>query len=340
MNLSNVEPSLLRDQLASEGVSLDLGGARVRVRSDAPGLSRAISRLYGDFPWRPPGEFHDATVAVLRVRGARRWFRPQVELVVDGECPFEPFPADTAMPLLEWGMNHALAERMGFRLLLHAGVVEKGDIGVVLPAIPGSGKSTLTAALMCRGYRLLSDEFGVVSMESGRLFPMVRPVALKNESIAVIRALSGPDAIGPEYPKTRKGTVAHLKPSAESVCRSHQQVRPSIVLFPKYSRDEVSARLESLPPETAFTKLSVNSFNYEFLGASSFDAVARIVRDSVSFRIIFSDLMAAVSLVDRLVEERQCSSRNHENGSCPPRCNQCSSRRANPNGAFGQNESG
>jgi hypothetical protein len=45
-------------------------------------------------------------------------------------------------------------------------------------------------------------------------------VALKNESIGVIRAFAPQALLGPDFPKTRKGTVAHLAASAMAVARS------------------------------------------------------------------------------------------------------------------------
>ncbi len=77
--------------------------------------------------------------------GLRALVAPQIELWVDGATPFERFPRDTPLPLLEWGINYALAARLCCYLLLHAGCVARADAGVLLPAMPGSGKSTLTA---------------------------------------------------------------------------------------------------------------------------------------------------------------------------------------------------
>ena len=58
---------------------------------------------------------------------------------------------------------------------------------MLLPAAPGSGKTTLCAGLSLRGWRLLSDEFGLIRPGTTDLVPVPRPMALKNESIDVIR---------------------------------------------------------------------------------------------------------------------------------------------------------
>lgn len=291
----------LGDTLSAQGVALSLGAARVRVRTDVAGLVPALERVYAGYPLEPATGFCDATVEVRRVDGLRRHLRPQIRLVVDAQTPFEPFPACNHLPLLEWGMNFALAERFLHAMLLHAGVVAWGGRAVVMPAIPGSGKSTLTAALMCHGFRLLSDEFGVVDLDSGELCPMVRPVALKNASIEVIARFWPSAILGPVFDKTRKGRVAHLAPSADSVAHRLRRVAPALILFPQYRRG-AALKLEHVDTLTAFGKLCVNSFNYEFLGPRSFDAVSRLVRQCDIRRLEYSDLGEAVDVIKHLVD--------------------------------------
>jgi HprK-related kinase A len=294
----------LREQLADGGLGFDLGAARVRVRSDVPQLADAVSSVYRHFPIEKPEGFFDVTIEVQRVSGLRRHFHPQIRFVVDGDAPFEPFPATVHLPLMEWGMNFALTERCLHYLLLHSGSVERDGVGIVLPAIPGSGKSTLTAALVSSGrYRLLSDEFGVLSLESGRLLPMLRPIALKNASIDVIRRRFPDAVIGPVFLATRKGDVAHVAPRPASVEARRRSVQPGIVLFPQFEAG-APARLETIDPTLAFSKLTVNSFNYELLGAPAFDLVARMVGSCTLRRLVFGNLGEAIDVIDRLVADR------------------------------------
>jgi HprK-related kinase A len=291
----------LEAMLNGQGLALDLGAARVKIRSDVPGLAFSIHLVYADYAIQDPSGFFDATIGIARVRGYRKRVRAQIELLVDGDSPFEPFPADTHLPLMEWGLNHALAERLSHFLLLHSGSLAKGDSGLLLPATPGSGKSTLTAALMCSGYRLLSDEFGVLSPETGLLNPMVRPIALKNQSIDVIRQFAPQSVIGPEFPKTRKGTVAHVSPSSPSVRLRGESAVPTTVVFPKFEAN-ADVIVEDMDPGSAFNKLALNSFNYEFLGPISFDAVTRLVSSCRFVRMTYGRLAEAIATVDELVQ--------------------------------------
>jgi HprK-related kinase A len=300
VRVADLGPQEVAARLSGRGLALDLGPVRARVRADHASLAEAIRLVYGEYSDGPIGGVFEVTASVEQVGGWRRFLRPQLNFVVDGEAPFEPFPADTHLPLLEWGLNWCIASRCNQFLLLHAGAVERGGRAVLLPAQPGSGKSTLAAALACSGFRLLSDEFGVVSLDDGLLLPLVRPIALKNESIDVIRRFAPGAVIGPSFPRTRKGTVAHLAPNRLSVDDSKVPVRPWVIVFPKFVAGE-PCTLEPVPSARAFMKLAGNAFNYDLLGPAAFDAVHGLVAESRCYRLRYGELAEAVSTVGRLL---------------------------------------
>jgi HprK-related kinase A len=302
VRIAELSAGALQRQLRQPGIVLDLGAAAIRVKSDSGSLASALRTVYADFPLTAADAFCDVSAVIRRVSGTRRYLRPQVEFEVDGHRPFEPFPADTPLPLLEWGVNWTLAERFNHCLLLHSGVVEKRGVGIVLPAVPGSGKSTLTAALVLSGYRLLSDEFGVVRFEDGTLQAMLKGAALKNESIDVIRNTFPHARLGPSFPKTRKGTVAHLAPDADSVARRHEPARPGLVLFPLYQAG-ADTTLEPMGRSQAFSKLVVNSFNYEVLGRAGFEAACRLIDACDCYRLTYSQLASAIPVIDGLIDD-------------------------------------
>jgi HprK-related kinase A len=300
VNLRDLPYDELERALAGDGVGLDFGAVRVRLRTPVRGLVGVLRTVYGAYPVGSPAGFYDISARLAPVGGVRQLFRPQVKLWIDGDSPFDPFPADTHFPLLEWGVNWAFAMRGNHHLLLHAGVVERGGRAVVLPALPASGKSTLTAALSTRGFRLLSDEFAVVRLSDAALLPIPRAVALKNESIEIIRAFAPDAVLGPEFPKTRKGRVAHLAPSAASVAGRAVAAVPALVVFPMYTPG-VTAEVEPFPKARAFTKLSVNSFNYEVLGPAGFDAVGTLISSCGCYHLRFGDLDSGVAAISHLL---------------------------------------
>lgn len=301
MRVADTSTSALAAKLGADGVGIDFGAVRARIKSTLPALPALLRTVYGSYELEPASGLFDVSVSVRRVAGLRAWLRPQIELLCDGVRDFEPFPADTPLPLLEWGTNYAIATRLYCDLLLHAGVVERGGRAVVMPAMPGSGKSTLTAALSLRGFRLLSDEFGVVRLSDSQLVAMLRPVALKNASIDVIQAFAPHAVMGPRYPKTHKGTVAHLAPLAEHVDARHQPATPALVIFPRFDAS-AGVELEAVPRARAFARLAVNSFNYDALGPEGFDALTTLVQASSCWALRYGDLEGAVRAIGDLLD--------------------------------------
>ena len=290
----------LRDieaSLATTGLFLDLGLARMRVRSELPSLAAQLKAVYRHFPLQTQSDWADLHVDMLRGSGIRRWVRPQLRFLCDGPTPFDPFPAGAGLPLLEWGANWLIGRRFNDVLLLHAGVVERGGLALVMPAMPGSGKSTLTAALSLSGWRLLSDEFGALDLATGGLRPVLKPVGLKNQSIAVIRDFAAGVELGPEFPKTRKGTVAHLAPSRDAVSRVHETAQPGAIMLPRWQAG-AATRLEPMAPHLAFSALAFNAFNYAVCGGAGFKAVVAMTQSCPTWQLVYSDLGDALRTID------------------------------------------
>ncbi len=287
-------------QMAGCGIALRIPPITVRARSSLPDFAIQALQLYRDYELADAADFADVDIRMPAVRGARAWGRPQVQFIVDGTTPFDPFPVAHALPMFEWGLNWVFAHRMHAYLLLHAAVVERGGLAVLLPAWPGSGKSTLAASLASRGWRYLSDEFGAIPECGVDVVPFARPVALKNESIEVMRSFA-PDAyIGPVFPGTRKGTVAHLRVPAQSVLHGDRPAQVAAIVFPDFQAG-VPTAVEPLAKAAAVLKLAGNAFNYEVVGERGFRIVTSMVRRCGSHVLRYGDLAGAHAALDRIM---------------------------------------
>lgn len=284
--------------MAGPGLSLDVGGVSLRIRSSLALLAHQVRSVYPHFPLEAESTWSDIDVRIEGVRGLRRWMRPQIELSSDGQVLFEPFPADSPLPLMEWGCNWLIGQRLNHLLLFHAGVLERGGHALVMPALPGSGKSTLTAALACRGWRLMSDEFGAFDPMDRMFVPMLKPVALKNESIGVLTHFAPSAVLGPCFPRTRKGTVAHLAASETDVRRRHERAMPGAIVLPRW-RPSGSTQWQELASPQAFAALAFNAFNYAVLGEEGLDAALDVARRCPAWTLEYTDLDDAIETIDR-----------------------------------------
>ncbi|WP_426340796.1 HprK-related kinase A [Pseudoduganella sp. S-14] len=302
LNVASLAPAALRARLAGDGLRLRTGRFSVRLQADMPSVAAGIGQLYGDYPLLQDGDFADFHLQLMRPRSARRWLRPQVRLHCDGYEMFQPMPLQHAFPMFEWGLNWCVSSRAHRYLIVHAAVLERQGRAVILPAPPGSGKSTLTAALCGRGgWRLLSDELTLLDPESGLLVPNPRPISLKNASIDIIRAYVPDAVLSTPVHDTTKGTVAHMRAPGDAVQRAADCARPAWIVFPHYSAGAATT-LEPLARAATFMELAGNSFNYSVLGAAGFDALGRLVEQAAGLRFRYSALDDALDTFARLHE--------------------------------------
>ncbi|MEO5365887.1 MAG: HprK-related kinase A [Magnetococcus sp. WYHC-3] len=297
--LGELSPAALARRLAAGDVVLHAGPFLLRVACDAPLFARHLALMYPHHPLSTAAEAPvcDFSVRMETDRGWRRWYRPRIRFRAEGPDPLAPFPRDHALPLFEWGINFHIGFFANRWLLLHAAVLARDDRALILPGYPGSGKSTLAAALMMRGWRLFSDEFGVVDPRSGLLYPLARPVALKNASIPALTHFAPAAPLGPPFPRTRKGTVAHLPPDAASVAAMHRPARPAWVVAPAFAAGQ-TLRWQEVRERERFLLLAGHAFNYEVHGAEGFAVVADLMTRCRFARLNHGDLASAVTAVE------------------------------------------
>ena len=298
MNIRDLAATELRHKLQHGGLYLQTGPFTLCIQSAIPSVVEGIAQLYADFPLAPADSFVDFHVVLTRPKNLRRWLQPQVVFLHDGFAPFQPLPLAQAFPMLEWGLNWCISAHAHQYLIIHAAVIERNGYAAILPAPPGSGKSTLCAALIQRGWRLLSDELTLIGSD-GMITPLARPVSLKNASIAIIKNFEPQALINREARDTAKGTVAHLKPPAEAVARAAETAPAAWIIFPKYSADAATT-LTPRPKAQTFMELANNAFNYTLHGTQGFALLDTIIASCGCFDFNYSRLDEAVQTFSEL----------------------------------------
>jgi hypothetical protein len=127
-------------------------------------------------------------------------------------------------------------------LNIHAGVVGDGESCLLLPAQAGSGKSTLTAALVAEGYQFFSDEYALLQHET---------LHVRSVPMAMCFKSSGWDVVAGVYPQIREvpthqrfddKIVRYLAPAPPNAENGFDRVLPaSTIIFPKFDPDEATA---------------------------------------------------------------------------------------------------
>jgi HprK-related kinase A len=301
LTLSDYPASQLGGAFRSGCFRLGLGNFIFKVSSNVPEFISSFRQLYSDHPVTLEGGEYDFDLAISSPSLWRRWFRRNATFEFCGDAPFLPMEVGHSHALFEWGLNWVLASFLHQYLILHSAVVEWKGKGVLLSAVSGSGKSTLSAELSLQGWRLLSDELALID-EKLNLMPLARPVSLKNSSIDLIRSRHPLAVIGPLAKDTHKGTVGHLKVSAESIAQNLVHATPKLIVFPKWTAG-ASLRVTPVGAGQAALRLIDQAFNYSILGIEGFQRLVALVRNTEAWEIEYSSLDEARDALEALVNE-------------------------------------
>ena len=302
MIVADLAAAELHRRITGRGLRIRLGPVVAEIRSPFRVVESGVALHYAGHDVASNDDFADFHVSVQPPPTVRRWIKPQALFHFESHPPFRPLAANQAFPLLEWGLNWCVSAHCHQFVIIHAAVVERHGRAIVMPAPQGSGKSTLCAALVARGFRLLSDELALIDVDHGDIVPLPRPISLKNQSIDLI-ARFWPDAsFGAVVHDTVKGSVVHVQPPRASVQAQRRRAVPGWVVLPAYRANQPLA-LERMSRAAAFMQLADSAFNYHVHGRHGFDVLGAFVEASDCFRFTYDgDLDAAVRSFASLTE--------------------------------------
>ena len=268
------------------------------VRTTDELVGAAVAHVLGDFAvpdrrwaeraWPPESDVD--RWAVAEVDGAVRVFRGDRQLYAGSS------PGD-ALDHFLWALNQRVLRVTRDFFVLHAGaVVSPRGAAVLLPADAGSGKSSLTLALVRRGWTFLSDEFAPIDPVSGLVHPFPKAATLKAGSWPLF---ADELAAAPVLAGARQ---RHLR--AEDVGGSDGRV-PAVVravVFPRYVPAATATAGRLGRTETA-SRLLANAPSLPVYGGRALPVIGRLARCAAGFALEHSDLDEAVAVVDRCLTE-------------------------------------
>jgi hypothetical protein len=261
---------------------------RFVIRCSDPSLGRYVESLLSSLSVEPSTAETGAHLYAMTCLQSG-----DVDLFRD-ETPIARVPdATSAVGWLLWDLNQEAVRSTSDRLLFHAGGVQSGDCGVLLPAQSGSGKSTLVTALVQAGCGYLSDELVALSLSTGQLLPYPKPVTLKTGSFPFFEALRPAGAPGSDGQEPGEWLVRPEDIRSGSV---GQACNPTLVVTPHYVAG-APTRLRQLPPDEAFLALALNTVNLEKLGATGAQLLGNLVEVCTSYELVMSDPDEATGLV-------------------------------------------
>lgn len=277
---------------------IDTGPYIFKLLSGCDLVNRSVSSMYGSISIETG--LYDFDISVKPPNLLRKIIAPQINFYCDKHTPFFPLPRSQSYPLLEWGMNWCIAAHEHSRLIIHSAVLVKNGKAILFPALPGAGKSTLSAFLSEMGWTVFSDEMAIVELDSLHVKPINRPVCLKNDAIDIIKSSFSASVLTEKCYDTQKGTVAHKRIHTAESFNSLKDMPIVAVVFPRYKRGAPTTLHEVTSAEGAL-QIIRNSFNYHVLAEKGFQALANLAETVEFFSMHYSDINTAEEALTELL---------------------------------------
>jgi hypothetical protein len=164
---------------------------------------------------------------------------------------------------------------------LHAGSLSRNGQGLLLPASPDIGKSTLTVALMAAGFEYLSDEIAAIDPITARVYPFPKRVRLDPEALDFFPGLA-------QRLEDRRGLNARLR---ARFVRPHDvdagyggPVAPAWIVF--LSGEHAGPpRLEPVTRAAAVERMAENCSNLYRYGDRGVVLLSKVAQNAQAFTL-------------------------------------------------------
>jgi hypothetical protein len=224
--------------------------------------------------------------------------QPGWELTIDGTRNAATESASSLVPALVQALN-ALAVPSWDGVTCHAGGVARGRDGIVLPADPGAGKTTLTAGLVRAGFSYLTDEAVAFRPGTATIEPFTKPLSIDPGAWFLFPELEPRANVGSDDYKKDQWQVP---PDAFRPDAAGHPCAARLVVFPSYT-EGADTTLVPVGRAEALVDLAKNTFSFNQKSRAALDELAGVVRRVDCYRLTVGTLDAAVELVVQLAED-------------------------------------
>jgi len=298
LNCHRAENADQHDQLDSNWLRFD-----ARLGPVSVGLLTNCPRVFADYATvnrelQSQGKSLGFRTTVL-VEKRRSWRSGIAHYHISGEVEerFTVRKRARVVPHIDGMINLSVARHLPDYVQLHAAVLQRGDVGLVIPGGPGFGKTTLAAALIKRGWDYASDEFALIDPQTIKLAAFPKSLSIKPGSVKLLEDEGIDIAALPRFHRIDKGAIrclpaTHIRGAALVDC-----VTPQLMVFPQLD-DKAEPTMRELSRGMAAMNCLRRCFNFSRWGPIAMETVAQMCERCACYEITSGDLAQTCQLID------------------------------------------
>ena len=265
------------------------------VRFAMPGQAEAVDAVLGHLTvGSDAGQTHIIEINGL-ILGSRGSVRSNI--YCDGSAVDFTTGLHRLAPTVKSLLWKLAVNQYAFLFYIHAGVVGTGNRCILLPAAAGSGKSSLTAALVHRGYRYLSDEVALIEPTTFRVPPVPLAVCVKSTGLDLMSRYFPHirDLMGHQRVDGKK--VRYVPPAPPTIQAGGALV--SHIVFPRYDADAVT-EVRPIARAAALRRMMGECWACGHLDRTNVTELIRWIGRIDCYELPFSSLERAADLVQQV----------------------------------------
>lgn len=209
-----------------------------------------------------------------------------------------PIPQAMLGTFLQEKMMTSTYQSQRYLIALHAASVEKNGKVIIMPAVAESGKTTLTATLLCHGFKLFSDESTSLDHD-GYVHPLPFCMNIKEGSWSVLSEIYPHLSERDTHSRFDGQNIRFLPP--ENMHKGRQKA--THLIFPKYT-PSAKTSLTSISAKEALLKINEASYQVQdHMDANKFELILKNLISLPKYTLVYSDLDEAITIVDELIQK-------------------------------------
>ena len=233
----------------------------------------------------------------IRPSASHRW------VVLDGDDTVaECGDVSGIVPAVKQSVRQIAVDRHPFLVSVHAGVVSFGKGCVLLPAAAGSGKTTLTAALIHAGANYFSDEIALLDEATLAVSPVPLSLTVKDGSLGPLRALYPAIDALPVHVREDHVRVRYLPPPLACLPKPDVLEPARWIVFPKFTPTADTALHPIERPEALRRLLDESFVSRPRLTRESTELLVQWMRGVECYALSFATLDSAVALLKAILQ--------------------------------------
>jgi hypothetical protein len=260
----------------------------VAFATESEKMEADLERLLRDF--REPAQHGPIDLAYTVSESENTCTLTRDGMSCEGIAREEILVAITQELTAQWALRDDVA-------VVHAGAVVRDGKALLIAGPSGRGKTTLTAALVKRGFAYSSDELAALTAE-GTVLRYPTPLRVREGALARLGTLT-PRLEPWSTPASLWGEPLHLVSPQPAAVGIAETASVGMVVFPTPPDDAVEPRLVDLPLGTAAFRIMAETLNYAACSRFAFDLALDVARSVSCHELLHGELWRTVETIER-----------------------------------------